>query len=53
LFTDLSVLMPMTKEFHYRWDWALASNPAALWPLVADANRILRAALRPRRWAMW
>jgi hypothetical protein len=52
-FTDISALMPMTKKFHCRWEWALASNSAALWRLVADADHILRAALRPRRWAMW
>ncbi|MCP5095061.1 MAG: hypothetical protein GY943_05885, partial [Chloroflexi bacterium] len=28
-----------TKEFHYRWEWALQSSPQQLWPLVADTNR--------------
>ncbi len=26
-------------EFHYRWEWAMQSDPAQLWPLVADTNR--------------
>jgi adenylate cyclase len=27
------------KEFHYRWEWQMQSDPAQLWPLVADTNR--------------
>jgi class 3 adenylate cyclase len=29
-------------EFHYRWTWRLAADPAALWPWVADTNRFNR-----------
>lgn len=34
-------LMPF-RERHYRWQWDLASPPAALWPWVADTNRFNR-----------
>ncbi|MBK8987819.1 MAG: hypothetical protein IPM39_17420 [Chloroflexi bacterium] len=26
-------------EFHYCWQWQMQSEPAQLWPLVADTNR--------------
>ena len=29
----------VAREYHYRWEWKLASTPAQLWPLVADTNR--------------
>ncbi|MGB7923630.1 MAG: SRPBCC family protein, partial [Pyrinomonadaceae bacterium] len=30
------------REFHYRWEWQLRSNPDELWPFVADTNRFNR-----------
>jgi class 3 adenylate cyclase len=30
------------REFHYRWEFDLASSPEQLWPLVADTNRFNR-----------
>lgn len=30
------------REFHYRWEWQLESDPDSLWPLVADTNRFNR-----------
>jgi class 3 adenylate cyclase len=30
------------REFHYRWQYDLASEPEQLWPLVADTNRFNR-----------
>jgi class 3 adenylate cyclase len=32
------------KEFHYRWEYLLRSDPEALWPFVADTNRFNRDA---------
>lgn len=32
----------MPKEYHYRWEWELASPPEALWTLVSDTNRFNR-----------
>lgn len=32
----------MAKEYHYKWEWDLASSPEALWPLVSDTNRFNR-----------
>jgi len=32
----------MPKEYHYKWEWDLASSPEALWPLVSDTNRFNR-----------
>jgi class 3 adenylate cyclase len=30
------------RDFHYRWEFDLASSPEQLWPLVADTNRFNR-----------
>ncbi len=30
------------REFHYRWEWQLRASPEALWPFVADTNRLNR-----------
>ena len=30
------------REFHYRWDYQLKSNPERLWSFVADTNRFNR-----------
>lgn len=30
------------REFHYRWEYDLKSNPEQLWPFVADTNRFNR-----------
>ena len=35
------------REFHYRWEFFLASAPEALWPYVADTNRFNRDAGLP------
>ncbi|HMV30289.1 MAG TPA: hypothetical protein PKE23_12935, partial [Anaerolineales bacterium] len=32
----------MPNEFHYKWEWDLASSPEALWPLASDTNRFNR-----------
>ena len=32
----------MSNEYHYKWEWDLASSPEALWPLVSDTNRFNR-----------
>ncbi|MBE7434277.1 MAG: adenylate/guanylate cyclase domain-containing protein [Anaerolineales bacterium] len=32
----------MPREYHYTWEWDLASSPEALWPLVSDTNRFNR-----------
>lgn len=32
----------MPKEYHYVWEWDLASSPEALWSLVSDTNRFNR-----------
>ena len=29
----------LARQFHYRWEWDLRADPAALWPLVTDTNR--------------
>jgi class 3 adenylate cyclase len=36
------------KEFHYRWEFDLESNPEQLWTLIADTNRFNRDAGLPR-----
>lgn len=36
------------KEFHYRWEFDLKSNPEQLWNFVADTNRFNRDAGLPR-----
>src|SRR5438876_245279 len=33
--------MPL-REFHYRWEFDLESDPEQLWPFVADTNRFNR-----------
>ncbi|MBI4569201.1 MAG: hypothetical protein HY719_12470, partial [Planctomycetes bacterium] len=38
----------MVTEYHYRWEYDLASPPEALWPLVADTNRFNRDTGLPR-----
>src|SRR5438132_9565147 len=35
------------REFHYTWEFDLASSPEQLWPLVADTNRFNRDAGLP------
>jgi class 3 adenylate cyclase len=35
------------REFHYRWEWRLKSNPEAIWPLLSDTNRFNRDAGLP------
>src|SRR6185436_14933467 len=37
----------MTKEFHFSWQWDLASSPEALWPLASDTNRFNRDTGQP------
>ena len=32
----------MPREYHYKWEWDLASSPEALWSLVSDTNRFNR-----------
>jgi class 3 adenylate cyclase len=32
----------MPREYHYTWEWDLASSPEALWSLVSDTNRFNR-----------
>ncbi len=32
----------MTREYHFQWQWDLASSPEALWPFVSDTNRFNR-----------
>ena len=32
----------LKREYAYRWEWQLRSNPDALWPLVSDTNRFNR-----------
>ena len=32
----------MPREYHYKWEWDLASSPEALWHLVSDTNRFNR-----------
>jgi hypothetical protein len=29
----------LNREFHYRWEWQLKSDPHSLWPLASDTNR--------------
>jgi class 3 adenylate cyclase len=36
------------KEFYYRWEFELKSNPEQLWTLIADTNRFNRDAGLPR-----
>jgi len=37
----------MTKEFHFSWQWDLASPPEAIWPFASDTNRFNRDTGQP------
>jgi len=37
----------MSKEFHFTWQWDLASSPEAIWPFAADTNRFNRDTGQP------
>ena len=41
------ILLLMAKEFHFSWQWDLASPPEAIWPLAADTNRFNRDTGQP------
>lgn len=32
--------MPFNRTFHYQWTWELQSAPEALWPFLANTNRM-------------
>jgi len=38
---------PMTKEFHFSWQWDIQSAPEAIWPFAADTNRFNRDTGQP------